>query len=85
MRAAVRKSELIKMVPLSLYAIDKLEKQGDFPKRFPLTERVVAWNRDEVEEWLDSRQQNPDHIKRDKGMFDGLEKTWAARRQTGSQ
>lgn len=74
MRAALRKEELIKLVPLSFYAIDKLEKEGDFPKRFSLTPRVVAWNRDEVEAWLDARQQNPDLIERDAGMMKGLEK-----------
>lgn len=40
MRAAVRKEELIKLVPLSFYAIDKLEKEGDFRKRFSLTPRL---------------------------------------------
>lgn len=80
MRAAVRKAELIKIVPLSFYAIDKLEKSGDFPKRFPLTARVVAWNRDEVEAWLDSRQESPDCIKRDQGMMNGLQKTWKIRK-----
>lgn len=79
MRAAVRKNELIKIVPLSFYAIDKLEKAGEFPKRFPLTERVVAWNRDEVEAWLDARQQNSGDITRDPGMMDGLKKTWVTR------
>ena len=81
MHAAVRKEELIKLVPLSFYAIDKLEKDGDFPKRFSLTPRVVAWNRDEVEAWLDARQQNPDLIERDAGMMKGLEKTWEIHRQ----
>ena len=81
MRAALRKEELIKLVPLSFYAIDKLEKDGDFPKRFSLTPRVVAWNRDEVEAWLDARQQNPDLIERDAGMMKGLEKTWEIHRQ----
>lgn len=81
MRAALRKEELIKLVPLSFYAIDKLEKDGDFPKRFSLTPRIVAWNRDEVESWLDARQQNPDLIERDAGMMKGLEKTWEIHRQ----
>ncbi|OZU99292.1 helix-turn-helix transcriptional regulator [Enterobacter roggenkampii] len=74
MPAAVRKEELIKVVPLSFYDIDKLEKDGYFPKRFSLTPRVVAWNRDEVEAWLDARQQNPDLIERDAEMMKGLEK-----------
>ncbi len=68
MKAAVRKDKLLSMVPLSEYAIDKLEKAGDFPKRFPITSRAVAWNQDEVEEWLDKRQANPDQIERDPSL-----------------
>ncbi len=80
MLAALRKEELKKLVPLSFYAIDKLEKDGDSPKRFSLTPRVVDWNRDEVKAWLDARQQNPDLIERDAGMMKGLEKKWEKHR-----
>ncbi|PJR51835.1 AlpA family transcriptional regulator [Klebsiella sp. H-Nf2] len=75
MHAALRKEELIKLVRLSFYTIDKQGKDGDFPKRFSLTPRVVAWNRDEVEAWPDARQKYPDLIERDAGMMKGLEKT----------
>lgn len=68
MKAAIRKPELFKMVPLSEYAIDQLEKDGDFPKRFPLTSRAVAWNRDEVEAWLDARQANASTAVRDPSL-----------------
>ena len=81
MKAAIRKEELVKIVPLSFYAIDKLEKEGGFPKRFPLTARTVAWNLDEIEDWLDKRQKNPEAIKRDPAMMDGLQKTWQARKR----
>jgi len=69
MKAAIRKPELLKMVPLSEYAIDQLEKSGDFPKRFPLTSRAVAWNLDEVEDWLDKRQANAATAVRDPSML----------------
>nr|AXH01862.1 Transcriptional regulator [Serratia marcescens]AXH02085.1 Transcriptional regulator [Serratia marcescens]AXH02494.1 Transcriptional regulator [Serratia marcescens]AXH02759.1 Transcriptional regulator [Serratia marcescens] len=36
--------------------ITKLEKAGEFPQRFALTNRTVAWNLDEVEAWLDKQQ-----------------------------
>lgn len=74
MKAAIRKPELLKMVPLSEYAIDKLEREGDFPKRFPIASRAVVWNRDEVEEWLDNRQQNPEAVKRDPSLSKKNEK-----------
>lgn len=67
MKAAIRKQQLLAMVPMSESQITKLEKSGDFPKRFALTNRTVAWNLDEVEAWLDKQQaentgRTPDHI-----------------------
>ena len=32
--------------------LDKLEKQGKFPKRVKLGEKAVAWVEDEVDAWL---------------------------------
>lgn len=56
MKAAIRKTQLLAMVPMSESQITKLEKAGEFPKRFALTNRTVAWNLDEVEAWLDKQQ-----------------------------
>ncbi|BEM00835.1 AlpA family phage regulatory protein [Serratia bockelmannii] len=56
MKAAIRKPQLLAMVPMSESQITKLEKAGDFPQRFALTNRTVAWNLDEVEAWLDKQQ-----------------------------
>lgn len=58
MKAAIDKKKLMQIVPLSWYTINALEKAGKFPKRFAITEGRVAWNSDEVEIWLDSRQQD---------------------------
>ncbi|CAI1756190.1 MULTISPECIES: helix-turn-helix transcriptional regulator [Serratia] len=57
MKAAIGKQQLLAMVPLSWSTINALEKAGEFPKRFAITESRVAWNSDEVEVWLDSRQE----------------------------
>ncbi len=43
------------MVPLSWSTIDRMER-GEFPKRWYITDKRCAWNRDEVERWLDERQ-----------------------------
>ncbi len=48
--------EKICSYPMSESQIIKLEKAGEFPQRFALTNRTVAWNLDEVEAWLDKRQ-----------------------------
>ena len=56
MKAAIRKPQLLAMVPMSESQITKLEKAGEFPQRFALTNRTVAWNKDEVEAWLDKQQ-----------------------------
>ncbi|EMQ1846659.1 AlpA family phage regulatory protein [Escherichia coli] len=49
MKGALGKKELLAVVPLSWSTIDRMERAGEFPKR-------CAWNRDEVERWLDERQ-----------------------------
>lgn len=56
MKRAIGKKELMKMVPLSMSTIDRLEHKGQFPKRWYITDRRCAWNADEVEHWLDERQ-----------------------------
>ncbi|WP_271311476.1 helix-turn-helix transcriptional regulator [Yersinia intermedia] len=73
MKAAIRKKKMLEKVQLSEYTINQLEKAGKFPKRFPLTNRTVAWNLDEVEAWLDQRQANPDEVEPNEcmdGMFE---------------
>ncbi|MCL8154079.1 AlpA family transcriptional regulator [Enterobacter roggenkampii] len=56
MEAAISKEQLIEKTSLSMSTIDRLEKLGEFPKRFYITDRRAVWNADEVEAWLDVRQ-----------------------------
>ncbi|MEW5683323.1 MAG: AlpA family phage regulatory protein [Pseudomonadota bacterium] len=48
------------MVPLADTTIYEMEQRGEFPRRFNLTPRCVAWDLAEVESWLLSRQQASD-------------------------
>lgn len=56
MKGALGKKELLAVVPLSWSTIDRMERAGEFPKRWYITDKRCAWNRDEVERWLDERQ-----------------------------
>lgn len=55
-KRAVRRAELRKIVPLSDTTIYELEQRGEFPRRFYLTPRCVAWDLAEVEQWIVARQ-----------------------------
>lgn len=56
MKRAVGKKKLLTIVPLSLSTIFRLEKKGEFPKRWYITDGRCAWNVEEVERWLDKRK-----------------------------
>lgn len=56
MKRAIRREELREIVPLADSTIYELEKKGDFPARFYLTPRTVAWDLDEVQDWLAKRK-----------------------------
>ena len=56
MKGALDKKKLLSRVPLSWSTIDRMERNGEFPKRFWITDRRCAWNENEVEAWLDERQ-----------------------------
>ncbi|WP_275157595.1 helix-turn-helix transcriptional regulator [Citrobacter koseri] len=58
MKRAYGKKELLAVVPLSISTIDSLEKKGEFPKRWYITDKRCAWDGDEIEKWLDERKKN---------------------------
>jgi predicted DNA-binding transcriptional regulator AlpA len=57
LRQTIRRDELHRMVPLCSTTIWEMEQRGEFPKRFYLAPRCVAWDLAEVEAWLDQRKQ----------------------------
>ena len=48
--------DVCRFTGLARSTIWKLERRGDFPRRFKLTERRVGWRRGEVEAWLANRR-----------------------------
>ena len=59
----IKKPELHQMVPLADSTIWEMERRGEFPRRFNLTPRCVAWSFDEVQAWLAARRDPaPDQV-----------------------
>lgn len=54
----INRKTLLAMIPLSDRTIYNMEKRGDFPRRIVLTNRNVAWDLAEVEQWIEARKQS---------------------------
>lgn len=52
-RVLIDCDRLLEIVPLSRRTILEMEKRGEFPQRFALTPRRVAWDLAEVEQWME--------------------------------
>lgn len=52
----LRWSDVHRLVKLSRNTVRKLEKIGEFPKRFQLTDYSVGWLKSDVDEWIASRR-----------------------------
>lgn len=63
-KTLINRKNLLAMIPLSERAIFNMEKRGDFPCRIVLTSRNVAWDLDEVEEWIESRKRTGEQADR---------------------
>ena len=55
-RVLINRKQLLKIIPLCDRTIYNMEKRGEFPKRFTITSRVVAWDLREVEDWIEARK-----------------------------
>jgi prophage regulatory protein len=55
-RFLINRKQLLKIVPLSDRTIFDMEKRGEFPRRFTLTQRNVAWDLAEIEAWIEARK-----------------------------
>jgi len=56
LKRTVRRHQLREMVPLADTTIYEMEQRGEFPRRFYLTPRCVAWDAAEIEGWLEERR-----------------------------
>jgi prophage regulatory protein len=55
-RVLINRKQLLKKVPLCERTILDMEKRGEFPKRFSVTPRLVAWDLVEVDDWIARHQ-----------------------------
>ena len=55
MKRLIRLPEVISTAGLCRSEIYRLEGQGKFPKRIPLTQRTTAWDWDEIQAWVQAR------------------------------
>lgn len=55
-KTLINRKHLLNIVPLSARTILDMEKCGKFPRRFALTARAVAWDLQEVEEWMEQQK-----------------------------
>lgn len=62
MKGAMDKKKILEVVPLSWSTIERLEKIGEFPKRWYITDKRCAWDQEEVEQWLDERKKNSPEV-----------------------
>lgn len=52
----IDKKKLLDLIPLSSRTIFDLEKEGKFPRRFFITSRRVAWDLNEINEWVQEKK-----------------------------
>lgn len=50
----MRKPEVIKVTGMSGSSLYRLEKQKKFPRRFQISNNIVAWRSDQIFEWMSS-------------------------------
>jgi prophage regulatory protein len=60
LRQAITRPQLRKLVPLGDTTIWEMEQREEFPRRFFLTSRCVAWDLQEVQDWLVARKRASD-------------------------
>lgn len=54
----INRKQLLQKVPLSERTIYDMEKRNEFPQRFAISARHVAWDLREVDQWIERQRQN---------------------------
>ena len=55
-RVFTKRRQPLQKVPLCERTILNLEKRGQFPRRFTITSRLLAWDLNEVDAWIAEQQ-----------------------------
>ncbi|MBY0240635.1 MAG: AlpA family transcriptional regulator [Burkholderiaceae bacterium] len=56
-RVLIKRQQLLRKVPLADRTIFDMEQRGEFPQRFTITTRLVAWDLQEIDDWIARRQE----------------------------
>ena len=59
--AFLSKKQVKQLLSLSFATIDRLEAAGKFPRRFKLTDARVAWDEEELKQWMLERLSQREH------------------------
>jgi prophage regulatory protein len=51
----LRKRDVVRRVGMSASTIYRLEQSGNFPRRFRVGDRAVAWLESDIEAWVRAR------------------------------
>lgn len=51
------KAEVLHYLHISRWVLDKLVSAGEFPKPIRISERIVKWRKNDVEQWIKDRSQ----------------------------
>ncbi len=55
-RVLIKRKQLLQKIPLGERTILDMENRGEFPQRFSITSRLVAWDLDEVDKWIEKQK-----------------------------
>lgn len=55
-RVLIKRKQLLQKVPLSERTILDMEKRGEFPRRFTISQSLVAWDLDEIDAWIEAKK-----------------------------
>lgn len=50
----LRPIQLAKLLNVSVTTVWRLEKAGKLPQKYKISDRIVGWRQDDIEEWLES-------------------------------
>lgn len=54
----IRPGELAEMLSVSTVTVWRMEKKGELPSRFKISNRAVGWLRSDIEEWLAEKKES---------------------------
>ena len=51
----LRRKKVREITGLSPSQIDRMEQEGNFPRRRQITQRIIGWSHNEVQKWINDR------------------------------